>query len=108
MLYAPSTIAISSVLIVLSDRRIDCGEWLRLIPDSVLPVAANALLEHHASALDVDGCMDDMRRSLQRESRLSSPTSVQEMEEFRPIPEALKDSEDNADEPASKKVKTCL
>lgn len=52
----------------------------------------NPLLQQHATAMDIDECVEDIRRSLQRECRLASPTSVQEMEEFRPIQESLKGS----------------
>ena len=67
-------------------------------------MAENPLLQEHAAAMDIDECVEDIRRSLQRECRLASPTSVQEMEEFRPIQESVKDSCNEA--PRSNEVDT--
>ena len=65
MRYAPSTIAISALLLTFSKLRLDCTEWLHRLPDECLPPKTmNQHQMQHSifpiqdvAYLDIDNCL---------------------------------------------------
>lgn len=69
--YAPSTIAISVLLLTFSKLGVNCGEWLHCLPDEVLPpktVWGTDLMQHpvfrndEISFLNIDMCIVSLQR----------------------------------------------
>lgn len=65
MRYAPSTIAISALLLTFSKLHLDCTEWLHRLPDECLPpkIMDNIITPHSIfplediAYLDIDNCL---------------------------------------------------
>lgn len=65
MRYAPSTIAISALLLTFSKLHLDCTEWLHRLPDECLPpkICDNIITPHSIfplediAYLDIDNCL---------------------------------------------------
>ena len=65
MRYAPSTIAISALLLTFSKLHLDCTEWLHRLPDECLPpkILDNIITPHSIfplediAYLDIDNCL---------------------------------------------------
>lgn len=62
LLFAPSTIAISALLLSFIERGVDCTAWLRNVPDVCLPGPTNRLFrcdsfDDKHRFLDVDKCI---------------------------------------------------
>ena len=62
--FAPSTIAISALLLAFSKCKIDCGAWLQRLPDGMFPPKSSSSLTphrifaiHEQSFLDIDACL---------------------------------------------------
>lgn len=65
MLYAPSTIAISAIILAFSMLHFDCSEWLASVPNFCLPVPAHSLSASDLNVsrlLDVDSCLVSFAR----------------------------------------------
>ena len=61
--FAPSTIAISALLLAFSKCKMNCSAWLRRLPDEMLPSKPSTstphtlFATHEMSFLDIDGCL---------------------------------------------------
>lgn len=64
--FAPSTLALSALLLAFSALRIDCSRWLsECIPDDCLKQDDNTVFSHEKlSMLDVDKCLEEMQQAL--------------------------------------------
>ena len=84
LLFAPSTIAISSAIVSLSMLRMDCSKLLDSLPDFLLPNRSYPFfLESDGKGLylDLDSCVKSMERLPSfRSTLLRSPTSVTDAE----------------------------
>lgn len=83
ILFAPSTIAISALLISFSMLQIYCTTWLDSIPDFCLPNAINPVFQVgtlKVNYLDLDKCITTFEQipSLKEQQDSTSPTSVSE------------------------------
>ena len=81
MLYAPSTIAISALLISFSMIHVNCVKWLDSIPDFCLPNNNSSIFPQvsaQAVFLDIDSCILAFEKipSLMVHKKAQSPTSV--------------------------------
>jgi hypothetical protein len=79
LLFAPSTIAMCALLLVLLQRNIDCSEWLSCIKDYCLPTMnnnyfASLTANQKAQALDIDGCMEIFRRMFDESDQYHPPS----------------------------------
>lgn len=79
MFYAPSSLAISALLLSFSVLRMDCSHWLACIPDACFPRADNLQLEPALLlSLDIDACLTHFQSTNSVRSHLSPinlPTS---------------------------------
>lgn len=78
LLYAPSTIAISALLLSFLHLEINCNEWLKYVPDYCLPTASNPFFsslpsQHKSKLLDVDGCLQCFQSIIISSTRSSTP-----------------------------------
>lgn len=92
MFYAPSSLAISALLLSFSVLRIDCSDWLACIPDICFPRADNLQLEPALLfSLDIDACLTHFQSTNSVRSHLSpinlpcagpavSPTSIADLD----------------------------
>ena len=83
--YAPSTIALSALLLTFSKYKMDCGEWLRRLPDECFPPKGHdsgqgfRYLDHavlspdECSFVDIDSCLSAMQE-VQSPRPPSAPT----------------------------------
>jgi len=93
--FAPSTIAISALMLSFAVQFIDCREWLdEFLPDVCIPKAANVFYSKHADTdlFNIDACLErfqhlhcvqilittsqNLRASAPEHARIQSPTSV--------------------------------
>ncbi len=83
LLYAPSTIAISALLISFSLHHLHCTEWLDSIPDFCLPNDNNPFFLSPAEGgryLDIDSCILSFEKiPMLRHSCSKSPTGIADL-----------------------------
>lgn len=81
LLYAPSTVAISALLISFSVHHLPCATWLNCIPDCCLPSAENPLFRGDPSLLDIDSCILSFERMpmLRAHYASKSPTGIDQV-----------------------------
>lgn len=84
LLFAPSAIAISALLISFSVLHMPCTSWLKTIPDICLPNNTSSIYPNNSKEsrfLDIDRCICCFKKIpfLQSRSKNRSPTSVTEM-----------------------------
>ena len=66
--YAPSTIALSALLLTFSKYKMDCSAWLQRLPDECFPPKAGSGTEHavfandELSFLNIDLCLSAMQK----------------------------------------------
>jgi len=77
LLFAPSTIAISVILLAFSQRAVNCDGWLQTVPDFCLPTN-NPLFRSYPNALNIEKCVDFLVAlpRMQRILATPSPTGV--------------------------------
>ena len=77
MLFAPSTIAVCSIISSFSTLRMDCTDWLDCVPDRCLRRSGNDV---YNSLLNIDKCLDIFERiervHRRNKSQVYSPTSI--------------------------------
>ena len=78
MMFAPSTIAISAIILSFSTFRIDCKDWLDCVPNKCF---RNISLDKDSLLLDIDKCLDTFQRiekinNTLPKSTTASPTSI--------------------------------
>ena len=65
LLYAPSTIALSAMFLVLNNNKLDMSNWLMLVPDCCLPVQQNISFSNlpvvrKNELLNIDACLNSI------------------------------------------------
>jgi hypothetical protein len=92
--FAPSTIAISALLLACSKCKMNCSAWLQRLPDGMLPPKPSSSSPHtvfasdEMSFLDIDACllaMTNLEQNLcssQNPSKEAYPTTQQQQQQL--------------------------
>jgi len=80
LLFAPSTIALTALVVSFSLHHVDCTAWLDSIPDFCLPKDTNPLFLSQPNSLNLDQCLLSFEKMpMLRALALHSPTGVAEL-----------------------------
>ena len=82
MHFAPSTIAISSLIVAFSCLHANCDDWLASVPNFCLPMEGNTLFAQYPNALNIVACTDllsELPQVLRAVSIQYSPKGVNEV-----------------------------
>jgi len=76
-IYAPSSIAISVLLLAFSVLRLDCSSWLAMVPDVCFPRADSpAIVQGLQASFDIDACICDIQSACSGVDPMESPLTL--------------------------------